>query len=363
MRVTRDHTHDNSTNTNTLKTPRTRISKIGSQQGYIGNIILDLPSKIFHGHTGIEWVPFHGGADVTLQDVDITGPGVSLIGNGIGPNLTVKKLESGVGVLITDNGDRLTIDSFGGGGAPNNAQYVVLSLDPTLTQERVLTAGVGVSITDGGANANVTIDSTITLTSTGVGESLVNTGTVPTFIVKGLTAGTDVSLTDNGTNITINAEGASSVALNSAGGDVSLVTDGIGPDLEVKGLTAGTGITLDDTSGTDIVISTNITSGYTRTVVNSDYSIIVTDDIIAVQNTTLPPVPVTLTLPLISGLGTPSNYKKYTIVDEGGNAGVYQINVVASVGDTILGQNSLSINQDYNSITVYSDGTSAWYVI
>lgn len=45
----------------------------------------------------------------------------------------------------------------GGGGAPTNATYVTLSLDATLTNERVLTAGSGITVTDGGANGPVTI--------------------------------------------------------------------------------------------------------------------------------------------------------------------------------------------------------------
>jgi hypothetical protein len=46
----------------------------------------------------------------------------------------------------------------GGGGAPTNAEYVVMSLDATLTDERVLTAGTGITIVDGGAGGNVTIN-------------------------------------------------------------------------------------------------------------------------------------------------------------------------------------------------------------
>lgn len=51
----------------------------------------------------------------------------------------------------------------GGGGAPDNAEYVVLSLDPTLTDERVLTAGTGIAIVDGGANGPVTLSVDATL--------------------------------------------------------------------------------------------------------------------------------------------------------------------------------------------------------
>ena len=48
----------------------------------------------------------------------------------------------------------------GGSGAPTDAEYVVMSLNGTLTNERVLTAGSGISITDGGAGSTVTIAST-----------------------------------------------------------------------------------------------------------------------------------------------------------------------------------------------------------
>lgn len=50
--------------------------------------------------------------------------------------------------------------SGGGSGAPVNAQYVVMALDGTLTSERKLTAGSDITITDGGANGNVTISVT-----------------------------------------------------------------------------------------------------------------------------------------------------------------------------------------------------------
>ena len=43
------------------------------------------------------------------------------------------------------------------GGAPTDATYVTLSLDGTLTNERVLTAGEGIDLTDGGAGSTITI--------------------------------------------------------------------------------------------------------------------------------------------------------------------------------------------------------------
>lgn len=47
----------------------------------------------------------------------------------------------------------------GGGGAPTTATYVTLSNDATLTNERVLTAGSGITITDNGAGNTVVISS------------------------------------------------------------------------------------------------------------------------------------------------------------------------------------------------------------
>jgi hypothetical protein len=61
-----------------------------------------------------------------------------------------------------DNYDFIsTLGGGGGGGAPTTASYVVLALNGTLTAERVLTAGSGIGIVDGGAGGNVTISSSV----------------------------------------------------------------------------------------------------------------------------------------------------------------------------------------------------------
>jgi len=44
----------------------------------------------------------------------------------------------------------------GGAAAPANAQYVTLAVDGTLSAERVLTAGTGIKLTDGGAGSTIT---------------------------------------------------------------------------------------------------------------------------------------------------------------------------------------------------------------
>lgn len=88
-----------------------------------------------------------------------TTAGVSAAGTGrIRYNDTTKTFQASV-----DGG--AYADIGGGGGAPANAQYLVLAADGTLTNERVFTPSTGVTVVDGGAGGNYTV--TVDL-STGV---------------------------------------------------------------------------------------------------------------------------------------------------------------------------------------------------
>lgn len=60
----------------------------------------------------------------------------------------------------------LLSDLPSGGGAPTTAQYITLATDATLANERVLTAGSNISVTDGGAG------STVTVAVTGIGSTI-----------------------------------------------------------------------------------------------------------------------------------------------------------------------------------------------
>jgi hypothetical protein len=88
-----------------------------------------------------------------------TGVSVEAYGAGTSPTrpavpstiLTVTPVQS-AGVGSAGGG--------GGGGAPTDATYVTLSTNSTLTNERVLTAGSGITITDAGAGLGVTIAAT-----------------------------------------------------------------------------------------------------------------------------------------------------------------------------------------------------------
>lgn len=66
----------------------------------------------------------------------------------------------------------------GGGGAPTNASYLVLGLNGTLTQERVLTAGTNITFVDTGAGGTLTINATGG-SGANVGSTTVDFGAFP----------------------------------------------------------------------------------------------------------------------------------------------------------------------------------------
>lgn len=99
----------------------------------------------------------------------------------------------------------------GGGGAPVGASYVTLGTDATLTSERVLTAGTGITLTDAGAGSTLTVATTAeTNAAANVGAG---TGTIyrdktgATLNLKTLVAGSNVTITNGTNDVTIAASG------------------------------------------------------------------------------------------------------------------------------------------------------------
>lgn len=64
----------------------------------------------------------------------------------------------GANITLTQTGSDIEIASSGGSGAPSDAQYVTLATNGTLTNERVLTAGTQIALTDAGAGSTVTVE-------------------------------------------------------------------------------------------------------------------------------------------------------------------------------------------------------------
>lgn len=138
----------------------------------------------------------------------------------------------------------------GGGGAPTDAEYVVMSLNGTLTNERVLTAGTGISVTDGGPASNATIANTgVTSNVAGTGISIsgaTGASTITNTGVTSLVAGTNITLSPvSGVgDVTVTAATPTGLAPN----DASYLTLGLDGDLtNERVLTAGSGISFTDT--------------------------------------------------------------------------------------------------------------------
>lgn len=63
-------------------------------------------------------------------------------------------------IYVGDMTDRVIAAAGGAGGGDPSAQYVVLAATSSLNNERVLTAGPGISLNDAGAGGNITISAT-----------------------------------------------------------------------------------------------------------------------------------------------------------------------------------------------------------
>ena len=95
----------------------------------------------------------------TASNLGVSGK--SIFAQKVGVDLQLRRLVAGTNIVLTENANDITIDAtISGSGAPTDASYVTLSTNTGLSNERVLTQGTGILITDGGANGPITISAT-----------------------------------------------------------------------------------------------------------------------------------------------------------------------------------------------------------
>lgn len=104
-------------------------------------------------------------------------------------------------------------------------------------------------------------------------------------------------------------------------------------------------------------LTENFESGYTFiTVDEPTYTVLSSDEFIGVAYSATGTT--TVSLPQISSIGL----KRYYITDTGGNASMNNITIDTTGGDTIIGNTSVIVSGNYDSISLYNDGLTGWFI-
>lgn len=255
---------------------------IGAQYVLIGNTASLPNERALTAGTGVTVTDGGAGSTATLAINDLvvaTVSGTQFTGNIQAPIVTASLGFSGsltaladgtpylralgaIAITTESNGSLIISGSGGGGaasGAPVGGEYVVLTVNGTLTDERVLTAGSGVTVTDGGAGNAVTLAVDDNVVATVSGTTF--TGVVKADTLSGsltaLTDGTPYIRTLGGISITTESNGS---LIISGSTDTTIPAGDAGADAEAtfvlmgataslaneRALTGGTGISLTD---------------------------------------------------------------------------------------------------------------------
>lgn len=175
----------------------------------------------------------------------------------LNPNLTNEwLLTAGSGISLTQdsNASTITLSSYVSSStiAPSNASYIVLSLNSNLSNEWLLTAGSNVTLTQNASASTIIIDTTLSASSVATNGSYVMLSLHPNITGEWLlTAGDNIKITQNASASTVTIDtviAASSMAPSTA----SYVLLGIDPSLQ-KGLVL--------TGGSNVTITTDTLAG------------------------------------------------------------------------------------------------------
>ncbi len=169
-----------------------------------------------------------------------------------------------VSITTQSNGQIIISASATAGAAPTNASYLTLGTDATLSDERVLTAGGGVTLTDGGAGSaatlginNAVIATVSGTTFTKLSGSLQRTSDNVSYLVG--IGGTSITTQSNGQIFVSSSNPAPPGADKFASFIVVSVTSSLDNE---RALTQGGGVTL-----TDGGAGSNITLGINNSVI------------------------------------------------------------------------------------------------
>ena len=195
-----------------------------------------------------------GGAITAATAGGITG---SITQTTVGTPFITAPAGNAITVSTGSNGQVILSASISGGsGAPTTSAYVTIGSDASLSAERSLTAGTGLSLSDGGANSTVTLAINNNVVATISGSTFtgpitaVNNGGITGSITR-LVGGTPFITVPSGNVITISTGSNGQIILSGSniGAPLGSAYVTIGADVQLPGdraLTAGTGLTLTD---------------------------------------------------------------------------------------------------------------------
>lgn len=208
---------------------------------------------------------------ISLADAVAAGAGqASLVVDGAGPDMTVRVLDPGANITLTQNANTVTIAadltdvSLADASPPvaGQASLVVDGAGPDMTV-RTIQQGANILVTQ--LANSVQVDAavpTITLADAVApiaGEaSLVSDGMGPDLGVRILKPGTNITLTQAANSVTITGQNTTTLGQATPGaGEAGLMIDTIGPAMSIRILKEGTNIDLTENAN-DVTIACSI---------------------------------------------------------------------------------------------------------
>lgn len=160
------------------------LTVIGRSANSLGNVA-DIAAAAASGAVLREFgstIGFGTIATAGIADAAVTFPKLLdasaisvLVGRGAAAGVgDFQEITLGAGMTMTGT----VLSSSGGGGAPTDATYVVMSLNATLTNERTLAVGAELTLTDGGAGLNATLS----VTAAGITSAMLRNSAALTVI-------------------------------------------------------------------------------------------------------------------------------------------------------------------------------------